>query len=87
MAKLYFGYVGDRKTYDSGIVKYPVTIKLEQLDELKKYVTQAQRINLDFVIKQDGSAFISIFDPNDPDNKKYQKQEQKTVFTQDDVPF
>tara|TARA_B100001057_G_C22485307_1_gene808037 strand:- start:39 stop:317 length:279 start_codon:yes stop_codon:yes gene_type:complete len=84
MAKVYIGYVGDRKTYDSGIVKYPITYKPEQLDELKKYITGAQRINVDFVIKQDGTAFLSVFDPNDPENQKYMKKKEEV---KEDLPF
>tara|TARA_R110002126_G_scaffold19043_3_gene71966 strand:- start:13928 stop:14209 length:282 start_codon:yes stop_codon:yes gene_type:complete len=85
MAKVYMGYVGDRKTYDSGVAKYSITFKPEQVQELLKYKTAADRINCDFVIKTDGTAFLSVFDPNDPENQKFMKA--KTAEVKEDLPF
>ena len=60
---VYIGYVGDRKEYDSGVVKYSISFKEAQLDEMKKYLTGAGNVNVDFVIKTDGTAFTSVFNP------------------------
>ena len=35
---IYIGFVGDKKEYDSGVVKYDISFKEAQLEELKKYV-------------------------------------------------
>jgi len=57
---IYIGYVGELKTYESGVRKYSISFKSEQLDELKKYLTARGSVNLDFVIKTDDSAFVCI---------------------------
>ena len=83
MAKVYMGYVGDRKTYDSGVSKYSITFKPEQIQELLKYKTPADRVNCDFVIKADGTAFLSVFD------QKYMKPKTEEVKEEvkEDLPF
>ena len=57
------GYVGERKEFDSGVVKYNISFKEDQLDEMKKYLTSAGNVNVDFIIKSDGTAFTSVFNP------------------------
>tara|TARA_R110001592_G_scaffold259714_1_gene523734 strand:- start:3318 stop:3584 length:267 start_codon:yes stop_codon:yes gene_type:complete len=88
MANKYIGYVSDRKVYESGVVKYSITWKPEQVQELLKYKTAADRVNCDFVIKTDGTAFLSVFDPNDPENQKYMKAKTEEVKeVKEDLPF
>jgi hypothetical protein len=70
---VYIGYVGDKKTYDSGVSKYPISFRVEQLEEMKKFASEAGNVNMDLVMKTDGDAFISVFNPRHPDNAKYAK--------------
>ena len=82
---IYIGFVGDKKEYDSGVVKYDVSFKEAQLEELKKYVTQSGNVNMDFVIKSDGNAFLSTFNPRAPKNQMYAKNEQNTTVAAADT--
>jgi hypothetical protein len=87
---VYIGYVGEKKEYDSGVVKYDISFKEHQLDELKKYLTSSGNVNIDFVIKTDGVAFMSTFNPRAPKNQQYTKNNQNdTVAAQPagDLPF
>jgi type 1 fimbria pilin len=80
---IYIGFVGELKSYDSGVRKYSISFKSEQLDELKKYLTARGSVNLDFVIKKDESAFISVFNPHAPvvDKSTY------STASLNDLPF
>jgi hypothetical protein len=82
---IYIGYVGEMKSYDSGVRKYSISFREEQLDELKQYLTQRGSVNLDFVIKKDDSAFISVFNPNDA--KPSAGAAKARVGVDDDLPF
>ncbi len=82
---IYIGYVGDLKTYDSGVRKYSISFKSEQLDELKKYLTARGSVNLDFVIKTDDSAFMSVFNPHAASSSK--PAASKVKPGDDDLPF
>jgi hypothetical protein len=87
---IYIGYVGELKSYDSGVRKYSISFRSEQLDELKQYLTQRGSVNLDFVIKADDSAFISVFNPNAAGSKPASKPAQskaKVSANDDDLPF
>lgn len=86
---VYIGYVGELKSYESGVKKYPLSFKVEQLDELKKYVTGSGNVNIDFVIKNDGSGFLSVFNPRSADNSKYSKSKanQHAGAATSDLPF
>ena len=84
---VYIGYVGDRKEYDSGVVKSSISFKEAQLDEMKKYLTGAGNVNVDFVIKTDGTAFTSVFNPR-ANGTNTQSQANKTVSeASSDLPF
>ena len=83
---IYIGYVGELKTYDSGTRKYSISFKTEQLDELKKYVTARGSVNLDFVIKTDDSAFVSVFNPHAAAASKPAASKSK-MHRDDDLPF
>ena len=41
---VYMGYVGERKEFDSGVIKYNISFKEDQLDEMKKYLTSAGNV-------------------------------------------
>lgn len=82
---IYIGYVGELKSYDSGVRKYSISFKAEQLDELKQYLTARGSVNLDFVIKKDDSAFISVFNPKAAGNKP--AASKAPVGADDDLPF
>ena len=86
---VYIGYVGELKSYDSGVQKYPLSFKIEQLDELKKYATSSGNVNIDMVIKKDGGAFMSVFNPRAADNSKYSKSNanRKLEASNSDLPF
>lgn len=86
---VYIGFVGDHKVFDSGVQKWPLSFKLDQLDELKKYATNGGNVNIDLVIKTDGGAFLSTFNPRSPENQKYVKNNAtETVAAQDEsLPF
>lgn len=88
---IYIGYVGELKSYDSGVRKYSISFRSEQLDELKQYLTQRGSVNLDFVIKADDSAFISVFNPNAAGAKsgasKPAASKAKVSANDDDLPF
>ena len=88
---IYIGYVGELKSYDSGVRKYSISFRSEQLDELKQYLTQRGSVNLDFVIKADDSAFISVFNPNAAGAKsgasKPTASKAKVSANDDDLPF
>lgn len=83
---IYIGFVGELKSYDSGVRKYSISFKSEQLDELKQYLTARGSVNLDFVIKKDESAFISVFNPHAPVANKPAYASNKVVAS-DDLPF
>jgi len=83
---IYIGYVGELKSYESGVRKYSISFKSEQLDELKKYLTARGSVNLDFVIKQDDSAFISVFNPNAAGSSKPAAAKAK-IGADEDLPF
>lgn len=85
---VYIGYVGEKKAYESGVVKYPLSFKIDQIDELKKYQTASGNINIDLVIKADGGAFMSVFNPRAATGEKYtaSRSGQASVTTED-VPF
>ena len=82
---IYIGYVGEMKSYDSGVRKYSISFREEQLDELKQYLTQRGSVNLDFVIKKDDSAFISVFNPSAA--KPSASAAKARVGVDDDLPF
>jgi len=87
---IYIGYVGELKTYDSGVRKYSISFRSEQLDELKKYLTARGSVNLDFVIKTDDSAFMSVFNPSTakPAGQGGKPAQSKRVAANDDdLPF
>lgn len=86
---IYIGYVGELKSYDSGVRKYSISFRSEQLDELKQYLTQRGSVNLDFVIKSDESAFISVFNPNAPKaaGQGGKPAAKKVTANDDDLPF
>lgn len=85
---VYIGYVSERKEYDSGVVKYGISYKESQLDEMKKYLTSAGNVNVDFVIKTDGSAFVSVFNPRANGTKYANSQANQTVAQgNSDLPF
>lgn len=87
---VYIGYVADRQEFDSGVAKYQISFKEAQLDELKKYLTSMGNVNMDFVIKTDGSAFLSVFNPRAKDNQKYsnsQSNQTANAETTSDLPF
>jgi hypothetical protein len=86
---IYIGYVGELKTYDSGVRKYSISFRSEQLDELKQYLTQRGSVNLDFVIKTDDSAFMSVFNPNaaKPAGQGGKPAAKKVTANDDDLPF
>ena len=44
---VYIGYVGDKKTYDSGVSKYPISFRVEQLEEMKKFASEAGNVNME----------------------------------------
>jgi hypothetical protein len=83
---IYIGYVGDLKSYESGVRKYSISFKAEQLDELKQYLTARGSVNLDFVIKTDDSAFISVFNPHAAGSSKPAAPKAK-VGADEDLPF
>ena len=83
---IYIGYVGELKSYESGVRKYSISFKSEQLDELKKYLTARGSVNLDFVIKQDDSAFISVFNPHAAGSSKTAAAKAK-IGADEDLPF
>jgi hypothetical protein len=82
---IYIGYVGELKSYDSGVRKYSISFKSEQLDELKQYLTARGSVNLDFVIKTDDSAFISVFNPKAASTKP--GASKAPAGADDDLPF
>jgi hypothetical protein len=82
---IYIGYVGELKSYDSGVRKYSISFKSEQLDELKQYLTARGSVNLDFVIKKDDSAFISVFNPHAAGAKP--AAAKAPAGADDDLPF
>ena len=82
---IYIGYVGELKSYDSGVRKYSISFKAEQLDELKQYLTARGSVNLDFVIKKDDSAFISVFNPHAAGAKP--AAAKAAAGADDDLPF
>jgi|TARA_R100000951_G_scaffold108305_1_gene104388 hypothetical protein len=82
--RIYCGYVSDPKKFDSGTTVYNVTFKTEQLTDMLKYKTKADRVNCDFVVMNDGKAFMTVFDPNDPENQKYMKKDEEV---KQDLPF
>lgn len=86
---IYIGYVGELKTYDSGVRKYSISFRSEQLDELKQYLTQRGSVNIDFVIKTDDSAFMSVFNPNaaKPTGQGGKPAAKKVTANDDDLPF
>lgn len=86
---IYIGYVGELKTYDSGVRKYSISFRSEQLDELKQYLTQRGSVNIDFVIKTDDSAFMSVFNPNaaKPAGQGGKPAAKKVTANDDDLPF
>lgn len=85
---LYIGYVGERKEFDSGVVKYSISFKEAQLDEMKKYLTGAGNVNVDFIIKTDGTAFTSVFNPRANGTKYSNSQANQTVAQgNSDLPF
>lgn len=89
---VYMGWVGEKKTYDSGVQKYPIQFRADQLEEMKKYLTANGSVNIDFVIKTDGGAFMSVWNPRHPDNAKYanSKANQTTKAAPtagNDLPF
>jgi hypothetical protein len=85
---VYIGYVGDRKEFDSGVVKYSISFKEAQLDEMKKYLTGAGNVNVDFIIKTDGTAFTSVFNPRANGTKYSNSQANQTVAQgSSDLPF
>lgn len=88
---VYIGFVSEPKTYDSGVVKYSVSFKAEQLEELKKYLTASGNVNIDFVIKTDGGAFMSVFNPRAQQNAGYSTSSASKVKANasagGDLPF
>tara|TARA_R110000751_G_scaffold57515_1_gene121919 strand:+ start:568 stop:855 length:288 start_codon:yes stop_codon:yes gene_type:complete len=87
---VYIGYVGEKKVYDSGVSKFPISFRKEQLDEMKKFASDAGNVNMDLVMKTDGTAFISVFNPRHPDNAKYAKNAASQVVAKsegEDLPF
>ena len=85
---VYIGYVGDRKEFDSGVVKYSISFKEAQLDEMKKYLTGAGNVNVDLIIKTDGTAFTSVFNPRANGTKYSNSQANQTVAQgNSDLPF
>ena len=86
---IYIGYVGEMKSYDSGVRKYSISFRSEQLDELKQYLTQRGSVNIDFVIKTDDSAFMSVFNPNaaKPAGQGGKPAAKKVTANDDDLPF
>tara|TARA_R110001583_G_scaffold23353_4_gene86395 strand:+ start:12124 stop:12390 length:267 start_codon:yes stop_codon:yes gene_type:complete len=82
--EVYIGYVGEMRKYDSGVVKFPLSFKLDQLDELKKYATQGGNVNIDLVVKTDGAGFLSVFNPRAVNT--YKKAED-TKPTETALPF
>ena len=54
---------------------------------MKKYLTGAGNVNVDFVIKTDGTAFTSVFNPR-ANGTNTQSQANKTVSeASSDLPF
>jgi len=86
---IYIGYVGELKTYDSGVRKYSISFRSEQLDELKKYLTSRNSVNIDFIIKTDDSAFMSVFNPNaaKPAGQGDKPAPKRVTAKDDDLPF
>jgi hypothetical protein len=84
---VYIGYVGERKEYDSGVVKYSISYKEAQLDELKKYLTSAGNVNVDLIIKPDGSAFTSVFNPRAAGTNTNSRANQTVAQGSSDLPF
>ena len=84
---VYMGYVGEYTKYDSGVVKYPVSLKEEQLDEMKKYLTNSGNVNIDFVIKTDGSAFMSVFNPRAVGDNTQSDAADRVAQADADLPF
>jgi hypothetical protein len=83
----YIGYVGDRKEFDSGVVKYSISFKEAQLDEMKKYLTSAGNVNIDFVMKTDGTAFTSVYNPRANGTNAPSRANQTVAQGKDDLPF
>lgn len=80
---IYIGFVGDVKLYESGTRKYAISFKASQLEELKGYLTEKNQVQLDFVIKPDDGAFISVYNPHTAPPKKA----PVSAAAADDLPF
>lgn len=80
---IYIGYVGDVKVFESGVRKYNISFKASQLEELKGYLTEKNQVQLDFIIKADDGAFISVFNPHAAPPKKA----PVVAAAADDLPF
>ena len=80
---IYIGYVGEVKVFESGVRKYPISLKASQLEELKGYLTEKNQVQLDFIIKTDDGAFISVFNPHTAPPKKA----SVGAAAADDLPF
>jgi hypothetical protein len=80
---IYIGFVSDVKVFESGVRKYGISFKASQLDELKGYLTEKNQVQLDFIIKADDGAFISVFNPHTATPKKA----SVSAATADDLPF
>lgn len=80
---IYIGFVGDVKLYESGTRKYAISFKASQLEELKGYLTEKNQVQLDFVIKPDDGAFISVYNPHTAPPKKA----PVGAAAADDLPF
>tara|TARA_R110000772_G_scaffold12395_1_gene37870 strand:+ start:469 stop:735 length:267 start_codon:yes stop_codon:yes gene_type:complete len=82
---VYIGYVSEMKTYEpSGVKKWGISFKADQLDELKKYLTKSGNVNMDLVVKSDGAAFISVFNPRATNTYN---SSASNVKTEEALPF
>jgi glycine betaine/choline ABC-type transport system substrate-binding protein len=83
--RIYCCYVADPKKFESGTTVYNLSFKEEQVNDLLKYKTKSGNVNCDFVVMKDDKAFMTVFDPNDPENQKYMKNKPEEV--KEDLPF
>jgi hypothetical protein len=78
---VYMGYAEGPK------VQQNISFKVDQLDELKKYATQAGNVNLTVVThynrdEKKTSSFISVYNPHEGKTQGFQSK-----TTADDLPF
>jgi len=83
--RIYTGYVSDPKRFEqSGTTVYNISFKEEQLHDLLKYKTAKNQVHCDFVVLNDGKAFMTVFDPHSQSN---QQKLPKANEVKEDLPF